>query len=164
MADPARDGEPATQSRPSAASTAFTRGRSACCARLISTAPTRSAKCGCSTSSRKTDHLTASDIARALDLDAGYLSRLLRNFEKRGLISRKTSAKDGRQSHLALTARGRKLFAPMEERSQQHAGAMLDKLDDTQQAQIVAAMNAIETLLAGAPAAKTDAKSRIRSA
>ena len=76
------------------------------------------------------DQLTASDIGRALDLDAGYLSRLLRNFEKRGLISRTTSAKDARQSHLALTARGRKLFAPMEQRSQQQAGAMLDKLDD----------------------------------
>jgi DNA-binding MarR family transcriptional regulator/GNAT superfamily N-acetyltransferase len=93
------------------------------------------------------DQLTASDIARALDLDAGYLSRLLRNFEKRGLISRKTSKKDGRQSHLALTARGRKLFAPMEERSQRDAGAMLDKLEPSQQTQIVAAMTSIETLL-----------------
>src|SRR4029077_16178544 len=46
---------------------------------------------------------TASDIGRALDLDAGYLSRVLRNFEKRGLISRKASAQDARQSHLSLT-------------------------------------------------------------
>ncbi len=61
---------------------------------------------------------TASDIGRALDLDAGYLSRVLRNFEKRGLISRKTSADDARQSHLALTARGAKVFAPFEQRSQ----------------------------------------------
>jgi DNA-binding MarR family transcriptional regulator/GNAT superfamily N-acetyltransferase len=106
------------------------------------------------------DQLTATDVARALDLDAGYLSRLLRNFEKRGLISRTTSAKDGRQSHLALTARGRKLFAPMEERSQRQAGAMLDKLDDTQQARVVTAMNAIETLLAGASVEKPEAKSR----
>jgi DNA-binding MarR family transcriptional regulator/GNAT superfamily N-acetyltransferase len=106
------------------------------------------------------DQLTASDIGRALDLDAGYLSRLLRNFEKRGLISRTTSAKDARQSHLALTARGRNLFAPMEQRSQQQAGAMLRTLDDAQQARIVAAMNAIETLLASAPAAKTDAPAR----
>ncbi len=45
---------------------------------------------------------TASDIGRALDLDAGYLSRVLRNFEKRGLITRKTSTEDARQSHLAL--------------------------------------------------------------
>jgi DNA-binding MarR family transcriptional regulator/N-acetylglutamate synthase-like GNAT family acetyltransferase len=93
------------------------------------------------------DELTASDIGRALDLDAGYLSRLLRNFQKRGLISRKTSAKDARQSHLSLTARGRKLFAPMEERSQRQAGAIVDKLDASQQARIVAAMTAIEALL-----------------
>src|SRR5580704_6362008 len=57
---------------------------------------------------------TASDIARALDLDAGYLSRVLRNFEKRGLIIRKTSNQDARQSHLALTPRGRQTFAPLE--------------------------------------------------
>ncbi len=103
------------------------------------------------------DQLTATDVARALDLDAGYLSRLLRNFEKRGLISRTTSTKDGRQSHLALTARGRKLFAPMEERSQRQAGAMLDMLEDTQQVRVVAAMTTIETLLARAPADKSDA-------
>jgi len=94
------------------------------------------------------DRPTASDVGRALDLDAGYLSRLLRNFEKRGLISRKTSANDARQSHLALTPRGRKLFAPMEERSQLQAGAMLDTLDTAQQDRIVAAMQTIETLLA----------------
>jgi DNA-binding MarR family transcriptional regulator/N-acetylglutamate synthase-like GNAT family acetyltransferase len=101
------------------------------------------------------DQLTATDVARVLDLDAGYLSRLLRNFEKRGLISRTTSAKDGRQSHLALTARGRKLFAPMEERSQRQAGGMLDRLDEAQQARVIAAMNVIETLLDGAPAKKS---------
>ena len=58
-------------------------------------------------------------------LDAGYLSRTLRNFEKRGLIERKVSASDGRQSHLALSARGRKSFAPLERRSQQDTAAML---------------------------------------
>ena len=104
------------------------------------------------------DRLTASDVGRALDLDAGYLSRLLRNFEKRGLISRKTSTNDARQSHLALTARGRKLFAPMEDRSQRQAGDMLDRLAPAQQAQIVDAMTAIETLLSAAPQDHTDAQ------
>src|SRR5580692_1354662 len=50
---------------------------------------------------------TASDIGRALDVDAGYLSRVLRRFEKSGLISRTASAQDARQSYLALTARGK---------------------------------------------------------
>ena len=45
---------------------------------------------------------TATEIGRALDLDAGYLSRVLRNFEKRGLIERKASARDARQSHLTI--------------------------------------------------------------
>src|SRR5438105_15928184 len=61
---------------------------------------------------------TASEIARSLDLDPAYLSRLLRNFEKRGLVQRRTSPQDGRQSHLTLTVRGRKSFMPLDARSQ----------------------------------------------
>ena len=90
---------------------------------------------------------TASDIGRALDLDAGYLSRVLRNFEKRGLITRKTSAKDARQSDIALSARGAKVFAPLEKRSQDLVGGMLGKLKPDEQARLVAAMQTIETLL-----------------
>jgi len=91
---------------------------------------------------------TATDIGRALDLDAGYLSRVLRNFEKRGLISRKTSDKDARQSHLTLTARGRKVYAPFEQRSQDNIGAMIGKLGADAQARLVGAMTTIESLLA----------------
>jgi DNA-binding MarR family transcriptional regulator/GNAT superfamily N-acetyltransferase len=97
---------------------------------------------------------TASDIGRALDLDAGYLSRVLRNFEKRGLIERKTSVGDARQSHLTLTARGRKAYAPLERRSQHDTGAMLGKLDPADQARLIAAMTTIETLLGGTAQAK----------
>jgi DNA-binding MarR family transcriptional regulator/GNAT superfamily N-acetyltransferase len=101
------------------------------------------------------DKLTASEIARTLDLDMGYLSRLLRNFEKRGLISRKTSATDARQNHLALTTRGQKMFSPMEKRSQQHTALMLARLDRAEQTQIVSAMSTIESLLANGSAAKS---------
>src|SRR5262249_7756510 len=92
---------------------------------------------------------TASAIGRALDLDAGYLSRVLRDFEKRGLIQRRVSASDARQSHLALSARGRKSFAPLDRRSQRDTEAMLGRLDPAQQGQLIAAMNTIETLLGG---------------
>src|SRR5258708_11830643 len=90
---------------------------------------------------------TATEIGRALDLDAGYLSRVLHNFEKRGLIERKASARDARQSHLRLSARGRKAYAPLEQRSQRDTGALLGKLKPGEQARLIAAMTTIETLL-----------------
>jgi DNA-binding MarR family transcriptional regulator/GNAT superfamily N-acetyltransferase len=93
--------------------------------------------------------VTASDIGRALDLDAGYLSRVLRNFEKRGLVARRTSRADARQSLLSLTALGRKTFAPAEKRSQSDVAAMLEKLSGDKQRQLVSAMQTIETLLGG---------------
>jgi DNA-binding MarR family transcriptional regulator len=107
------------------------------------------------------ERLTASNIGRALDLDAGYLSRVLRNFEKSGLITRKTSLQDARQSYLALSARGAKTFAPFERRSQQHASAMLGKLAPAQQVRLVAAMDEIETLLDGGAAKPTETSNYI---
>ena len=91
----------------------------------------------------------ARDISRSLDLDPGYLSRVLRNFEKRGLIRKRTSAKDGRQSHLTLTPRGRKSFTPLDARSQRATAAMLAKLAPADQARLIAAMTTIEALLEG---------------
>lgn len=91
--------------------------------------------------------VTASDIGRSLDLDAGYLSRVLRKFEKSGLVSRTTSKTDARQSHLALTAKGRKVYAPAEQRSQSLVADMLATLSDAQQRQLVTAMQTIESLL-----------------
>ena len=92
---------------------------------------------------------TASEIARSLDLDAGYLSRVLRNFERRGLIRKRASPNDGRQSHLTLTPRGRKSFMPLDARSQRDTAAMLGKLAPAEQARLIAAMTAIEMLLEG---------------
>jgi DNA-binding MarR family transcriptional regulator/GNAT superfamily N-acetyltransferase len=101
---------------------------------------------------------TASEVGRALDLDAGYLSRVLRNFEKRGLIERSTSASDARQSHLALTARGRKTYMPLEQRSQRDMATMLGKLNAADQTRLIAAMDTIESLLGGDAAPDPNAR------
>ncbi len=101
---------------------------------------------------------TATEIVRALDLDAGYLSRVLQNFEKRGLIQRKVFARDTRQSHVALSAAGRKAFAPLNRRSQREAGATLEKLKPADQTRLVEAMNTIETLLGAQADAKPSAQ------
>src|SRR4029077_15970229 len=60
------------------------------------------------------EHPTAADLCKELGLDAGYLSRILRSFEKQGLLEKKASPADARQSLLSLTRKGRKVFEPLD--------------------------------------------------
>lgn len=93
------------------------------------------------------DDATATDIGTELGLDAGYLSRMLRSFEKQGLITRRPSAVDARQSFLSLTVKGRKAFRPLEEKSLKQVGGSLEPLSQTDQLRLVAAMGTIMNLL-----------------
>ncbi len=97
---------------------------------------------------------TATDIGRALNLDAGYLSRIVRRFIKLGLIRRQTSPSDGRQSFLSLTAQGRKAFAPLESRTKRDIGAMLKRLDPAEQTRLISAMRDVEWITS--PGARPD--------
>jgi DNA-binding MarR family transcriptional regulator/N-acetylglutamate synthase-like GNAT family acetyltransferase len=93
------------------------------------------------------ENATAGELARDLDLDPGYLSRILQSFEKRGLLSRTPALYDRRQSHLELTDRGRKAFAPLDSRSGEESAAMLGGLSAEDRTRLIAAMNTIESLL-----------------
>jgi DNA-binding MarR family transcriptional regulator/GNAT superfamily N-acetyltransferase len=95
------------------------------------------------------EHTTATALAQTLDLDAGYLSRLLRGLKERGLIKASRSATDARQTQLSISAAGRRAFAPLDRRSQAEVAALLDALSDAQQRELLAAMARIETLLGG---------------
>ena len=94
---------------------------------------------------------TATELAGALDLDAGYLSRILRGFESRGYMRKTRSPDDARHVHLALTAAGRKAFAPLDRASHDEVGALLAPLPDDAQRRVVDAMGTLESLLGGAP-------------
>lgn len=91
---------------------------------------------------------SANAIARDLNLDRGYLSRILRDFVKRGLVTKKRSASDGRQSILALTSEGRKSFALLDRRASQEVGNMLRELPASGQARLITAMDTVENILA----------------
>jgi DNA-binding MarR family transcriptional regulator/GNAT superfamily N-acetyltransferase len=93
---------------------------------------------------------TAAELVADLNIDPGYLSRLLRGFTTSGLVVSTRSATDRRQSLLALTDRGRETFASLDQRSQQEIGALLERLDDDEQRRLLAAMATIQTLLASA--------------
>ena len=94
---------------------------------------------------------TATELAHALDLDAGYLSRILRGFESKGYVRKTRSADDGRHLHLSLTAAGRKAFAPLDRASHDEVGALLAPLPDDAQRRVVEAMGTLESLLGDAP-------------
>ena len=93
------------------------------------------------------DGLTAAELGRELGLDPGYLSRILKRFESRGLVRRLASAEDGRQSELAMTKEGRAAFAPLNRASEQQVGELLAGLSEPRRRELVAAMATIERLL-----------------
>ena len=90
---------------------------------------------------------TASEIAATLNLDLGYLSRILRTFIDRKLITRKTSPIDARQSFLSLTKPGQKEFAALNQRSNEQVEQMIAPFTDMQRTHLVQAMSTIETIL-----------------
>lgn len=89
------------------------------------------------------------DLRRSLDLDAGYLSRILARFESGGLVSKEKSASDGRRQVIRLTAQGRKTFRMLDRRSSHEIAKMLSALSDDQQRRLIGAMGAIEEILQG---------------
>jgi DNA-binding MarR family transcriptional regulator/GNAT superfamily N-acetyltransferase len=101
---------------------------------------------------------TATLVRNGLDLDAGYLSRILAAFEKRGLVEKTPSDDDGRQTLLALTSKGREQFAPLEARTAEHVAGMLRALSENRQRQLIDAMHTIEKLLAPAQKPEPTAK------
>jgi DNA-binding MarR family transcriptional regulator/GNAT superfamily N-acetyltransferase len=93
------------------------------------------------------DRPTATDVCASLGLDAGYLSRILSAFEKRGLIKKTPSESDGRQSLLALTGKGRVQFTPLESRANEQVSSMLAKLSENEQGQLIGSLQMVEKLL-----------------
>lgn len=90
---------------------------------------------------------TASEIASNLNLDLGYLSRILRSFSAQGLIRRQPSKSDRRQNLLALTKAGRSFSGTLNHRSSEQVRQMLSPLSSVQRERLVDSMAAIESLL-----------------
>lgn len=87
----------------------------------------------------------AKEIAEALNMDAGYLSRILTKFEKTGLIRRVTSKQDSRASNVLLTAKGRASFRVLNTRAETQARAILGNLASASRAQLTAAIQTIQS-------------------
>jgi DNA-binding MarR family transcriptional regulator/predicted GNAT family acetyltransferase len=101
------------------------------------------------------DSTEVSALRRGLDIDAGYLSRILSRFEATGLISRNKSGADARRQVITLTAAGRELQQSLDGRAVEQIGALLDSLGEDAQQRLVAGIRDITEVLAGAPAPRS---------
>ena len=100
------------------------------------------------------DTASAAELARELDLDAGYLSRILRDLARRHLVTRQRADDDARRSLIRLTARGRARYAVLDSRASDDIAAILYPLPQASRRRLVASMDAIGSILAdGSPPA-----------
>lgn len=93
------------------------------------------------------DDVAVSDLRRDLDLDAGYLSRILSGFTASGLTAREKSAADGRRQIVRLTDEGRRAFDELDRLQAGAIDTLLAPLDDVQRTQLVGAMGQIRRML-----------------
>ena len=77
---------------------------------------------------------TATDVGKAIGLDAGYLSRMLRSLDQRGFVRRLRSNADGRRAHLSLTRTGHAAFARLDRQTHEDVAARLRGLSEGDQA------------------------------
>ena len=96
------------------------------------------------------DVTALADLRRLLDIDAGYLSRVLARFEADGLVGRQRSGTDARRQDIALTRAGRAAAAELDHRSAGQIGELLAGVD---RRRLLDAMREITDLL-GRPRAR----------
>jgi DNA-binding MarR family transcriptional regulator/GNAT superfamily N-acetyltransferase len=91
--------------------------------------------------------LAARDLVRDLELDAGYLSRILRRFEDKGWLARETAAHDARQHLLRLTEAGYATFAPLQQKSREETATLLAAVAPAARPRLIQALDTVHRLL-----------------
>jgi DNA-binding MarR family transcriptional regulator/GNAT superfamily N-acetyltransferase len=91
--------------------------------------------------------LTARDLVRDLEIDAGYLSRMLRRFEDKGWVERETAPHDGRQQLLRLTEAGYATFGPLQQKSRDETAALLATVPREARPRLITALDTVHRLL-----------------
>jgi DNA-binding MarR family transcriptional regulator/GNAT superfamily N-acetyltransferase len=97
------------------------------------------------------DDVAVAELRRDLDLDAGYLSRILSGFTVSGLVAREKSEADGRRQVVRMTDKGRRAFHELDRLQAGAIAIMLAPLDDGQRAELVTSMGRIRRTLGDEP-------------
>lgn len=97
----------------------------------------------------RTEHTEVAELRRVLDIDAGYLSRLLARFEADGLVARRRSPADGRRQVISLTGQGQAAFTLLDNSSAGQISALLSGCAEDEQRRLTEAMAHVQHILAG---------------
>jgi DNA-binding MarR family transcriptional regulator len=92
-------------------------------------------------------NVTASELINSLHVDKGYLSRILRSFEKKKLVTRKKNGLDNRIVFVELTAYGKSEFEILNTASQKHVETMITPLSTKERETLIKSMTTIKKLL-----------------
>jgi DNA-binding MarR family transcriptional regulator/GNAT superfamily N-acetyltransferase len=92
-------------------------------------------------------HTTLAEVARALDMDLGYASRLVRKLVGDALIAVTPSGTDRRSNTLALTREGTKAFGKLDAVSNAAVGDLLEPIDPLRREALLDAMRTVRTVL-----------------
>ena len=95
----------------------------------------------------KRETTEVAELRATLELDAGYLSRLLQSLEREGLVGRARSVRDARRQVVRLTKSGRSEFRLLDRRSAERIGAELHRLRPGDRDRLVESMTAVAATL-----------------
>lgn len=93
---------------------------------------------------------TVRDLRERLDLDSGYLSRLLRRLTRADVVDVRPDPDDRRRRLVALTAEGRRVRRELDRRSEEHAAAMIEPLTERQRDRLSEALATADLLVRAA--------------
>ncbi|SMF71146.1 DNA-binding transcriptional regulator, MarR family [Xaviernesmea oryzae] len=93
------------------------------------------------------ERVSATELNRDLGLDPAYLSRILKKFREAGFIESEPDPSDKRSQILNITDKGREIYETLGERSRQQIADDLRNVDETGQARLIDAMQAIRATL-----------------
>jgi DNA-binding MarR family transcriptional regulator/GNAT superfamily N-acetyltransferase len=95
-------------------------------------------------------NVTASTLHNALDLDPGYLSRLLATMMRRKLVKHKTSPADAREKLLSLSSLGKSKLDQLNHQSALQIHGVLDSLSEADRETVVSALSQVRRILSRA--------------
>ncbi|MCU1579964.1 MAG: Transcriptional regulatory protein MarR [Rhodoglobus sp.] len=98
------------------------------------------------------DGIGVRQLRERLGLDAGYVSRLLRNLEREGLVTTSPDGEDARRRSATLTAAGREAWSDLEQRSDDVARRIVEPLPPSQRVRLAEALRTADALMRAATA------------